>query len=206
MCTSIPENIRRISLEMADNNLSAARDANPEGEYATYVASKCAGTADALVDTLAQYDCTPRARAQAAGFSVAIPPGWQVIREEGQLPNELILEEKLPGFGASTRAGVYLELTPFSDKANATGTAENCTSFASYIARNQGATLDEHGLRTTKVGPACLNRVNDGRERRLGMQVNLQGKHILGVTCTYELTLPEPPAGCLEVVDGLTLD
>jgi hypothetical protein len=78
---------------------------------------------------------------------------------------------------------------------------------AEYIARNAGAVLEEHGLVTTKVGPACLNRVKDDREHRLGMQVNLAGgAQTLGATCTYDLAASTHPDGCIQIVDGLTLD
>jgi hypothetical protein len=182
-CAAISVDTRTTALQMADNNLSGAEGAT--GEYAEYVRPKCAGTAAFLADTLAEAGCAPRARAQATGFSVPIPSGWEVIRENGQLPTELILEQRLPDIGVSQRAGIYLELAPYSDKANATGTDANCKSFAEYDAPNHGATLDEQGL---------------------DMQVNLQGKHILGATCSYDLAASTHPVGCVEIVDGLTLD
>jgi hypothetical protein len=146
-------------------------------------------------------------RAQASGYSVPVPVGWKEIHEEGQRPNEIILEQQTPEVGATGPAGMYLELLPYNPKADATGTAENCKSMAEYIARNAGAVLDEHRIVQTEIGPGCLNRVHDDREHRLGMQVTIGGGQLtLGATCTYDVAASTHPGACMEIIDGLTLD
>ncbi|HVV82616.1 MAG TPA: hypothetical protein VHE35_06030 [Kofleriaceae bacterium] len=190
--------------EMAANNLSALTG-DVSANYADYVRPKCEGTAAYMQDQLQAAGCAPAERARADAYSVAIPPGWQVIHPDGILANELVLEERVPALGHSEPSGIYLEMVPYSADADATGSDAACRDLGARVAGQRSATLDAAGATTTALGPACHNEVHDAEEQRASLQVNLGGQHILGTTCSYPLGDGAPPAACRAIVDSLTM-
>ena len=56
-CAAIPDDIRQLLYQDADNKMSVFDTAPPEGSYAEMVRGKCAGTARSLSESLAQHAC-----------------------------------------------------------------------------------------------------------------------------------------------------
>jgi hypothetical protein len=200
-CAAMPAEVKKSIRESADDMIRQL-DRPLTGDYAEYVRPKCALTGEHLSDSLQEYGCAPRRRATGKGFSVPIPIGWEVLRAEGQLENEIILEERLPEIGRSLRTGMYLELVPYAPTRDSTLAEADCQALGRRVAGNQTATLDSVGIIATAIGPACRSMVHDQEERRLGLSVAVARTHILGATCTYDPARRTPPAACTEIVDG----
>lgn len=56
-CAAVPENIRTILYQDADNKMSAFDTGPPSGDFAEMLRGKCAGTAKSLAESLARYSC-----------------------------------------------------------------------------------------------------------------------------------------------------